>query len=348
MSNPVMLNASEISMLFHELARMLRSGFPTVSSLNLLWEGTDPHIKAAVLSMEESVNNGESLSKAIEKSKAFPEYAAAIVRMGEQTGHREDALDSVAKYYKSQDETSRDIKASVVRPIFMIGLILAVLGIILVKVLPIFDDVYASMGGHLTGLAAGALAVGEFLKVFILDFAIILAFIAGVAVATLLIPPLRNGMMNRWKKRHYKKGLTLLMAQSQIAQSMSMCLSSGMTFEQALGFAADTVKNMGPMASHCVEAAKLLQKGWTIKNAFLSEKLLPDKYCNIIDMARQSGSDAEAMREISDELAQEASVKLHARIGCIEPLLVILCAMLIAGILISVMLPLLSIMASMG
>ena len=86
-----------------------------------------------------------------------------MIEVGEETGRTEEALSALSQYYEQRARLDRQVRSALLYPAVMLVLMLLVIGVLLVRVLPIFDDVYASLGGRLTGVAGGLLAIGRWL-----------------------------------------------------------------------------------------------------------------------------------------------------------------------------------------
>ena len=156
-----LISNDDIASLCLELSLLLHAGVSTGDALSLLAEEGD---RGGVLkAMAEQVDSGETLSAALRDSKAFPLYVCGLVEVGERTGRTEEALAALSQYYEDRVRLARRVRSALLYPAVMLALMLVVIGVLLVKVLPIFDDVYASLGGRLTGVAGGLLAIGRWL-----------------------------------------------------------------------------------------------------------------------------------------------------------------------------------------
>ena len=87
-------------------------------------------------------------------SGVFPSYVGGLVEVGERSGRLEQALSALSQYYLHREQLNRQIRSSLTYPAVLLVLMLAVIGVLLVRVLPCHDRVYLS-GGELTGVAGG-------------------------------------------------------------------------------------------------------------------------------------------------------------------------------------------------
>lgn len=342
------LSHESVSSFCRELSMLMRSGIMSGEALSIMTEDTDERSAVLFRLMSGSVEQGTSLSEVIRQSGVFPDYVSDMVLIGEKSGHIEDALLSLAQYYESLVQTSQQLRQAVLRPMTMVTMILLAIGIILVRVLPIFDDVYASIGGQLTGVAALALSFGDGLKRALPIMTAIVCFLIALTILVVTIRPVRNKILATARRYCYGKGLFLELAQARTAQCLAMCLGSGLGLDESLAFTAEAVKDMGKAKDRCTVAREQLEQGAPLQHAFLYARLFPAKQCRIAALAHRAGQVGDAMADVAAGLSDNATKKLQAIVNGVEPVLVTACSILIGGILVSVMLPLLGIMAAIG
>lgn len=229
--------------------------------------------------LAERVDYGVPLSAALKESGRFPVYVCGLIEVGERTGRTEEALAALSQYYEDRVRMSRRIRSALLYPAVMLGLMLLVIGILLVKVLPIFDDVYVSLGGRLSGIAGGLLALGRWLERVMPVLWLLLAVLAGLAAAYALSEPFRAGVLSMWRKRWGDRGVSRKLNNARLAQALAMGMASGLPLEEAAALSAGL---------------------------------------------------------------------LEALVSRVEPALVLVCSLLVGLILLSVMLPLMNIMATIG
>ena len=152
-----------ISSLCLELSLLMHAGVGVGDGLALLQEESSPEYKELIKDMTEQVDAGASLSAALKSTGRFPAYVWGLVDVGEQAGRSEEALLALSNYYEYRTRLDRRVRSALLYPAVMLMLMLIVIAVLLIRVLPIFDDVYKSLGGSLTGMAAGLLTFGRWL-----------------------------------------------------------------------------------------------------------------------------------------------------------------------------------------
>nr|WP_325300561.1 type II secretion system F family protein [uncultured Oscillibacter sp.] len=334
----------EISSLCLELSLLLHAGVGTGDALSLLAEKGE---WGELLSgLAERVDNGTALSAALRESGVFPAYVCGLVETGERTGKTEEALAALSRYYEERIRMSRRIRSALLYPAVMMALMLVVIGVLLVKVLPIFDDVYASLGGRLTGVAGGLLVLSRCLEGAMPVLWALLAALAVLAALTALWEPFRGKLVSLWQARWGDTGVARNMNDAHIAQAMAMEMASGLPLEEAVTLAAGLVEE-GAKA-RCLACRERLEQGESLGAALNASGLLPPDQCRLLELGQRGGSGDIVMEKIARDLAEESDGALDDLVGRVEPALVVLCSLLVGLILLSVMLPLMNIMSAIG
>ena len=336
----VMSNES-LSSLCLELSLLLHAGVGTGDALSLLAE-EDGTLKA----MAERVDSGETLSAALRESGAFPAYARGLIEVGERTGRTEEALSALARYYEERARMARRVRSALLYPAVMLALMLVVIGVLLVKVLPIFDDVYASLGGRLTGVAAGLLTLGRWLEGAMPVLFVLLALLAALVLLFTLSGSLRGRILSLWQRTRGDRGVGRKLNNARLAQALAMGMASGLPVEEAVDLSAGLVE--GGARERCQRCRERLEKGAGLGEALKESGLLPARQSRLLELGQRGGAGDAAMEKIARDLSEEGEAALDALVSRVEPALVLVCSVLVGLILLSVMLPLMHIMSAIG
>ena len=338
------LSYGEITEVSLELSLLLHAGVGTGDALYLLGEDS-PH-KKLLSAMADEVDGGAALASAMRSSAAFPTYACGLVEVGERTGRTEEALAALSRYYEDRVRMDRRVRSALLYPAVMLALMLVVIGVLLVKVLPIFDDVYASLGTRLTGVAAGLLTVGRWLEGALPVFWAVLAALVLIGVLFTAVGPLRRSLVSFWQRGHGDRGVSRKLNNARLAQAMAMGMASGLPLEEALGLSAGLVE--GGARRRCEDCRKRLDNGEALSAALKASGLLPASQSRLLELGQRSGAGDASMEKIARDLSEEGEAALDAAVSRVEPALVLLCSVLVGLILLSVMLPLMHIMSAIG
>ena len=338
------LSYGEIAEVSLELSLLLHAGVGTGDALYLLGEDS-PH-KKLLSAMADEVDGGAALASAMRSSAAFPTYACGLVEVGERTGRTEEALAALSRYYEDRVRMDRRVRSALLYPAGMLALMLVVIGVLMVKVLPIFDDVYASLGTRLTGVAAGLLTVGRWLEGALPVFWAVLAALVLIGFLFTAVGPLRRSLVSFWQRGHGDRGVSRKLNNARLAQAMAMGMASGLPLEEALGLSAGLVE--GGARRRCEDCRKRLDNGEALSAALKASGLLPASQSRLLELGQRGGAGDASMEKIARDLSEEGEAALDAAVSRVEPALVLLCSVLVGLILLSVMLPLMHIMSAIG
>lgn len=339
---------SENAQLFKGLSVLLHAGIGVAEGLYLLAEDAPEKTRQLLLSMGSSMDRGAALSDTMKEAGVFSTYDSGMVRTGEQTGRMEEALEALAEYYEERQNTARLLKNALAYPCTVLALMLVVMGVLLMKVLPVFDSVYASLGSGLTGIAAGLLRLGEELeKALPVLFVLLAAAAAGVLVFALW-EPFREKLTALFRRRFGDRGIFRKFNNARFARALSMGLRSGMPLEEAMELAGSLLADIPNAALRCKTCTGDLQSGAALSDAMAKAQLLSPAMSRMLSVGLRGGNADRVMEEIADRLMADAAQNLEDSISKIEPAMVTVASVLVGMILLTVMLPLMNIMSAIG
>lgn len=333
----------EISALCLELSLLLHAGVSLGDALTLLSKEEENPLLSG---LAERVDMGAPLSEALRESGAFPTYVSGLVETGERTGRTEQALGALSRYYEERTRMGRRVRSALLYPAVLLGLMLVVIGVLLVKVLPIFDEVYASLGSGLSGAAGGLLALGRWLEGAMPLLWAVLAVLAALAALCAVWEPARSGLPALWRRLSGDRGVTRKLDDARLAQALAMGMAGGLPLEEALELAAGLLESGSE--ARCRDCQSRLAQGESLGTALGKSGVLPARSCRLLELGQRGGAGDAAMERIAQDLMEEGERALEALVGRVEPALVLVCSLLVGLILLSVMLPLMNIMAAIG
>ena len=334
------LSYEEIASLCNNLALLVHSGTGTADALAVLSE----ELKA----MSSEADMGEPLSRLFAKDGSFPKYLSSLLSVGERTGHTEESLNALSDYYYNQSRLSRQIRDALVYPSILLVVMLLVIGVLLIKVLPIFDDVYKQLGSGLSGIAGGLLSVGKWLSKIMPVLAVLLLIVVVFILVFANSEGFRGKVLAWWRKRHGGKGISWEVSSAHFSSAFAMGLSSGMPTEEAIELAAGVLSDVPAAKERCDEVVRLTGEGKSLPDALAAAKLLPSAEARLLSTALKSGSGEDSINEIAERLTFKGERSIRQAVSRVEPAIVIVSCVLVGLILLCVMLPLMNIMSAIG
>lgn len=343
------LSNLEIADLCRELALLIHAGVGLGDGLNLLAEEEDrKEIKDLLCGLGQQVDTGAFLSQAMEETGLFPVYMTGLLRVGEQVGRVEETLDSLSRYYESREVMERQIRSSLTYPVILLLLMTVVIVILLSQVLPVFNDIFSSLGGQLTGVAGGLLLLGQALDRGMPVLCVLLAVFLILLAAFSLHRGFRKKLVSIWNLHMGDRGVSGKLNNARFAQALAMGYSSGLPLEDAVDLAAVLLQDVPDAVKRCGVCAQMLRQGDDLSLALGETKLMDPAACRLLTLGMRSGSGDRVLEEIADRMQEDARQELDTAVSRVEPALVLVTSVLVGVILLSVMLPLMNIMTAIG
>ena len=346
---PLELTNLETADLCRQLALLMHAGVAAGDALNLLAEEEqNAEMRELLVSMTQDMDTGIFLSQAFENAGCFPVYITGLLQVGEQVGRIEETLTALANYYDEKERMERSLVSSLTYPAILLMLMAVVIVILLSQVLPVFNDIYASLGGKLTGMAGGLLLLGQALDGAIPYLCGLLFVVLGAVAVFSLNRKLRKKAIGLFAAKWGDRGIMRKMNQARFAQALSMGVTSGMPLEEATDLAAALLRDIPPLAQRCGECSRMLQEGENLAESLEKTDLMPAALCRLLTLGLRSGTGDSVMEEISTRMQNDAQQELESMVAKVEPALVLVTSVLVGAILLSVMLPLMNIMTTIG
>lgn len=339
----------EISDLCRELALLLHAGVGIADGLYLLAEEeTEKKHRQLLSELAKRVEEGSFLYQAFEEAGCFPVYVTGLLQVGERVGRTEETLNALSAYYEQRERTNRQVRSALTYPAILLLLMTVVIVVLLSRVLPVFNEIYASLGGRLTGVAGGLLLLGQVLDRCMPILCALLAAVLLAFGAFSVHRGFQSAVIGAWNRRWGDRGVSRSMNNARFAQALSMGFSSGLTLEESVDMAALLLKDVPAAVARCEQCRKLLEEGETLSHALGETGLMSAASCRLLTLGMRGGAGDSVMEEIARRMQEEAQLELEGKVAKIEPALVLVTSMLVGVILLSVMLPLMNIMTAIG
>ena len=343
------LSNTEIADLCKQLGLLMQAGVTLGDGLHLLSEEEkEAPLSSLLADLAKEVEEGNLLCQAFSKAGCFPVYVTGLLAVGEQVGRTEETLFALSRYYEEQERMNRRLRSALTYPNVLLLMMLVVIVVLLTQVLPVFDDVYASLGGSLTGLAGGLLTLGNILRKMLPILVLVLILLMVLAAVFSLSPTLRNRSIAFLKHYLGDKGVFRKINDARFAQALSMAFCSGMALEEGVDLAAALLQEYPAAVSRCEACRDQLAAGEDLASALGASGMIPVSACRMLTLGMRAGNGDTVMQEIAKQLSEDADEALERKVAAIEPALVLITSLLVGAILLSVMLPLMHIMKAIG
>jgi type IV pilus assembly protein PilC len=324
-----------------ELATLLKAGMPLVQSLDILRLRLSNAVFKAVLDdVHEKVRAGTALSDAFQAhGELFPAVYTASLMAGERAGNLDAVLRRFVDYAKVVDTVRKKTISALVYPVILISLAFVLVAIIILKVVPTFSDFYASFGSELPLSTRIIVAVSDVVRN---NFLLIVIALAAAALGshTWLKRPGQQAQFDRLMLRVPMVGPTMhKFSTSQLARTMATLLGGGIPLVNALEIASRSTGNRH-MGREMEIVAQRVREGQSFAATLLDRNVVPDVAIKMIEVGESTGALQEMLNSLADFYDEEIETEVGRFVTVIEPALLIIMGIVIAGIVLSLYLPL--------
>lgn len=339
---------TDLAMLCHQFSLVLKSGVHPVEGIPLVIEDTgNPALKKTLARIADGVEHGDTLYKAFSDAGGFPTYMLAMIRVGEQTGMLESVMDGLSSFYENQADIRKKIRSAVSYPVILAVLMLGVIALITAKVIPMFIDILTSLGGQIPKQVDFFIGLGNMLKDgFIYPAAALLVLIA-ILLLLARVPGFRFFADRLKFVNPFTGGIYKKIIASRFSGAMAMTLRNGMSMVEGFQIVSGVLDNRYAVMK-TREASKAVNAGKSFSDSIRETKLFPALFARLVKTGEKTGSLDAMMEKISHTYRDEVDTSLRRLIGFIEPVCVTVLSLILAGVLLSVILPLINIMSSIG
>ena len=338
-----------VSAFCESMAMMVQSGIQTDEAVTLLQSdrtNSGGVLEEGLAVMKEQVDQGCGLAAAMKKSGIFPDYALQMVEAGENSGRLEDILFRLSRYYADQKTISEKLRNAVTYPAAMLVLIIAVLAVMLVMVLPAFTDVYDNLTGS---LAASSYSYVRLAYGFCWFALVLMLVLATGLVAGLLLwnSGKRKKVEAILRKNRLCASILESMGMFRFTSALGTFLASGEMQDEAMMSSLPMVKHPG-LEEKLRRCLKRMEEGHSIAQSAYDEELFEPVYGRMLLAGERSGNMERVLGRLTDLLEEKCKNLVDRLVGIVDPLLSGVLMVTVGLSLLSVMLPLIGMMNSVG
>ena len=345
------LDSAGISLFCESVAMMLAAGIQTDEAVGMLSEDIgDTALQATCQDVYRRLNAGSNLGSAMRASGAFPRYAVDMVGVGEASGRLEEVLKALGVYYDEEDRLFAKIRSAVGYPAALLCIMSVILAFTVVVILPVFEDVYLSISGSLTGGSSSAVGLSIAIGWVALGVTLICAIVAVALSIACRSEGGRIAVMKMFEKFPVTRPAMEQLAVSRFASALAAYTASGVNTDEAMKAAIAVVEHAG-LRKKALGAYRLMidsSAPRSLAQAISEAEVFEQIHARMLTIGTRSGSLDAALDRLSANFFDDAIMRIDAAIDNIEPALAAFLTIAVGATLISVMLPLIGIMGSIG
>jgi len=338
------LSHTQLTIFTRELSRLIGAGVSLDRSLTILATVSDNPVERDLITrLIEDIRAGGTFADAIRARGApFGRLYINMVKAGEEGGALNIVLDRLADYLEKSREFRANISAALIYPAILLIVSLLSLILLLTLVVPQFQRMFDEAGAALPLPTQIVIGIADWLQSYWWVLLLLLLLLL------LSIPKLmaRPGVKQRWDEFVLSlAGIGPLVRKIEVARfcrTLATLLSNGVVLLTALAIVKETLGNLA-LAGSVERISRSLKGGGTFSDPMLEDGVFPKLACHMVRVGEETGSLDQMLMDVADIYDKEVSQSLKKLLNLLEPLMILTLGVLIAGIIFSILLALLSI-----
>ncbi len=335
------VSPKDIAFFSRQMATMMKSGVPIVSSLEIIGGGhKNPRMKKMVDTIRTDIEGGSSLHEAISKHPVqFDELYRNLVRAGEGAGVLETVLETIATYKENIEALKGKIKKALFYPAMVVAVALVVSSIMLVFVVPQFEEVFKNFGADLPAFTMLVVKLSRFMVSY--WWLIGLVLIGGSVGAVMAYK--RSSKMQHAMDRFILKVPVIgqIMHNSSIARfarTTAVTFKAGVPLVEALGIVAGATGNKVYEES-VLRMRDDVSVGYPVNMAMKQVNLFPHMVVQMTGIGEEAGALDTMLFKVAEYYEQEVNNAVDALSSLLEPMIMIFIGVVVGGMVVAMYLP---------
>ncbi len=325
-----------------ELAALLKAGLPLDRSLQALQEVISrPAMKEILAQVLRDLQGGKTLSDALSRHRIFSSLYISLVLAGETGGFLDEALERLGDYLKTVSEFRSSLLTAMIYPIILAGVGSVTVMLMLLFVVPRFEEFFKQMGQNLYWSTSFLLALSHGLQSY-WWLGGLLAALAAWIVIRLVRSPQGQMTLDRFKMTAPLLGdLSRRVAAAFFAKTLGTLLHNGVPMVTSLRVVINSVANRY-LARSLTGVLASVEKGQQLSVLLKKVKMFPELFLQMVAIGEETGHLADMLLSASESLESDARAAVRQLMALLEPVLILTIALVVAFIIVSLMMPILN------
>lgn len=331
----------DITIFTRQLATMMKAGVPLVQSFEIVAEGLDnPSMRDVVLGIKGEVEGGNTFAGALKK---YPQYFdnlfCSLVESGEQSGALETMLDRVAIYKEKSELLKQKIKKAMKYPLTVIVVAIVVTIILMVKVVPVFQELFEGFGAELPAFTKMVVNISEWVQ----SYWFIMLILTGMIIAGLLEMKKRSKKFRDFLDRLALKlpifgDLVYKAIIARYSRTLATTFAAGVPLIDALESTAGATNNV-IYEEAVMRIRNDVATGQQLQFAMRATNLFPPMAIQMVSIGEESGSLDAMLDKVATHFENEVDNAVDGLTSMMEPLIMAVLGVLVGGLVIAMYLP---------
>lgn len=331
----------DIALFTRQMATMMKAGVPLLQSFDIIGEGFDnPNMRKLVDDLKQEVAAGNSFATSLRKKpQYFDDLYCNLVDSGEQSGSLETLLDRVATYKEKTEALKAKIKKAMNYPIAVVLVAVIVSAILLIKVVPQFQDVFANFGAELPAFTLMVIGLSEALQEW---WYVVLIGLIGAAYAFKQAHA-RSEKFRNWFDRFLLKvpivgDILYKSAVARFARTLATTFAAGVPLVDALDSVAGATGNV-VFRNATMKVKGDVSSGMQLNFSMRTTGTFPSMAIQMTAIGEESGSLDEMLAKVATFYEDEVDNMVDGLTALMEPMIMAVLGVLVGGLIIAMYLP---------
>ena len=335
------ITPSDISIFARQMATMMQAGVPLVQSFEIIGQGHESvSMQKMILGIKTEVEGGVPLGEALSKQPLyFDALFVNLVTAGEASGALETMLDKLATYKEKTEALKAKVKKALMYPIAVLVVAFVVTVILLVFVVPKFEELFDSFGADLPALTQFVIDLSEFMQAW---WWIIAGGIGGTVYIILRIKKTSPKMQEFFDRTALKApvigDITTKSAIARFARTLETMSAAGVPLVEALESVAGATGNI-VYYNASMKIRDEISQGTQLQTSMRSTELFPNMAIQMVSIGEESGSLDSMLAKVADFYETEVDNAVDALTSLLEPIIMAVLGVLVGGLIIAMYLP---------
>lgn len=334
------VKTKDLSIFTRQFATMIDAGLPIVQCLDILGEQSESKLlRNTVRTIRQDVEGGATLADALRKHpKIFDALYINMVEAGEAGGVLNTVLNRIALFIEKANKLKKKVKGAMIYPCAIIAVAVIVVSILLIFVIPVFAELYGSMGKALPAPTQITINISNW---FVASWYYLLLALGGVVAGVRFYYQSDQGRMNidGWLLRLPVIGDMLRkVAVARFSQNMAILLSSGVPILEGLAITARTAGNK-VVEKAIMDSRVSISQGKTVAEPLGESKIFPPMVCHMVAVGETTGGLDGMLRKIAEFYEEEVDDAVANLTALMEPMIMVVLGVILGGLVISMYLP---------
>lgn len=335
------IKSEDIALFTRQMATMMKAGVPLMRAFDIVAEGLQNQTMAdLVTQMKNSVAGGGSFAAALrEHPKYFDDLYCSLIESGEQAGALETMLDRVAIYKEKSESLRKKVKSAIKYPVTIIVIAAIITVILLVKVIPVFADMFSSFGADLPVPTQVVVGMSDWmLENGVLGFVFLIGFGVVFQQSLQRITAFRHGWQRLTVKLPIFGPILYQSAMARYARTLSTTFAAGVPLVNALESASGAAGNV-VYQNAIMNVKRDVETGTELAESMRSQNIFPPMLLQMVAIGEQSGALDDMLGKAASIYEEEVDTLVDGLTSMMEPLIMSVLGVLIGGLVVSMYLP---------